>query len=159
MFLSTKALEKSKGGVATHKSDVFMAWSWRGVLYPPGYAQGSAGWWFSLGRAGWSVVIYIKPGGKRTDQSQGGKQKFSIWAGKSWVSHPLWAHTLSLSACTHPEELSRLLCGFYHLHPPGIKHWAKNSPPKPLKPSMLLKNFSRMKNSAGEAPLLLTASG
>lgn len=59
------------------------------------------------------------------------------------------AHTMSLLAYTHPGQLSRLLCGFYyHMHPLGVKHWAENSPWKPLKPSVLLKNFSQMKNDS-----------
>lgn len=96
---------------------------------------------------GWSVVISIQPGDSSWEEGrpETGSTTEIQHMGRQGSGYR--AHTPPLLAYTHPEELSRLLCGFYyHMHPPGVKHWAEYSPCKPLKPSVLLKNFLLMKN-------------
>lgn len=92
------------------------------------------------------VVIHILPGGSSWEEARpepGSKTEIQCVGRQGSV---YGAHSLSLLAYIHAKELSSLLCGFYHMHPSGVKHWAGSSPCKPLKPSVLLKNFSLTKN-------------
>lgn len=84
-FWSTKALEWSKGGVATHKRGCFYGLKLQGCVTSPrvwvGLCRRMGQPWETAGV--WSAPkCLVTAPGKRMGQSQGAKQEFSMWAGK-----------------------------------------------------------------------------
>lgn len=151
VFLSIKALGKKNLRAVLQPTRVMFLWpEAEGVCCIP---QGMHGALQEDGTAlggGWSVVIHILPDGSSWEEGRpetGSKPEIQHVdrQGSGYGAHPP-----PLLAYTHAKELSRFLCGFYyHLHPPGVKHWAQNSPCKPLKPSVLLENFWLTKSCSG----------